>query len=303
MDQAVTLRELAKGGRKDFPSFSISENEKSINSRKRVISVTSGKGGVGKTNIVTNLAFAISQLGKRVLVLDADLGLGNIDVLLGIVPKYNLLHVINGMKKISEVILNGPGKIMILPASSGVLEITNLTDQQKMHLLEEFESIEDDVDVLLIDTGAGISTNVMYFNVAAQEIVVVVSPEPTSITDAYAMMKVLSLKYSENHFKLLVNSVSGDKEAMNVFRNISLVAEKFLNISIDYLGYIPRDENIVKAVKQQKLFIELYPDGEASKSIKSLAKKINGDFNPVKTRGNIQFFLKQFLNGYGVETI
>ncbi|MBW2708821.1 MAG: AAA family ATPase, partial [Deltaproteobacteria bacterium] len=156
----------------------------------RVIAVTSGKGGVGKSNIVANLGFVISRLGKKVLILDADLGLGNLDVLLGLAPKYNLSHVITGAKTISEIVIEGPGKVKILPAPSGIQELSDLTDEQELRMFTALDSLIDSVDYFLIDTGAGISSNVMRFNSSAPEIIVVVSPEPTSITDAYALMKV-----------------------------------------------------------------------------------------------------------------
>ncbi|SPD72679.1 Site-determining protein [uncultured Desulfobacterium sp.] len=240
----------------------------------RVISITSGKGGVGKTNIVANLGYALGQLGKKVLILDADLGLANLDVILGITPKYNFAHVIEGEKSIREITVKGPGNIEILPASSGIQELTNLSIEQGIRFLSELDSLLNSFDIFLIDTAAGISSNVMYFNATAQEIIVVVSPEPTSITDAYALMKVLSLKYSIRDFKLVVNMVGNDDEAYEVFRQLSLVADRFLDISIEYLGFVLHDKNISKSVRYQKLVSELFPDCYASKCFNSLAKKI-----------------------------
>jgi flagellar biosynthesis protein FlhG len=174
-------------------------------SNTRVISVTSGKGGVGKTNIVANLGYAFARLGKKVLILDADLGLGNLDVLLGLAPKFNLSHVIMGEKSVNDIIVEGPGKMLILPASSGIQELTQLTQSQKVQILSELDQLMGAVDILFIDTAAGISSNVMDFNVTAHEIIVVVSPEPTSITDAYALMKVLALKYAQKCCKVIIN--------------------------------------------------------------------------------------------------
>ena len=158
----------------------------------RVISVTSGKGGVGKTNVVTNLAMALASAGQKVLVWDADLGLANIDVLLGLKPEFNIQHLLNGEKSLREILVEGPGGFKIMPASSGIQELSHLGEGQKVRLLSELDEYDDDLDYLLIDTGAGISSNVMYFNMAAQERIVVVTPEPTSITDAYALIKVMS---------------------------------------------------------------------------------------------------------------
>ena len=261
----------------------------------RVIAITSGKGGVGKTNIVANLGYALSKLGERVLILDADLGLANLDVLLGIAPKYNFSHVIMGKKNIREITLKGPGDISILPASSGIQELTKLTKEQGLHFLTELDAFLDSFDILLIDTAAGISSNVMYFNTTAQEILVVVSPEPTSITDAYALMKVLSLRYSQNYFKLIVNQTAGEEEAIEVYRQLNLVAERFLDISIEYMGYVLNDVNIKKSVRRQKIVSELFPDTVASRCFYALAKTVCESEPPNSPKGNTNFFWKHFL--------
>jgi flagellar biosynthesis protein FlhG len=240
----------------------------------RVIAVTSGKGGVGKTNIVANLGYTFARMGKKVLILDADLGLGNLDVLLGLAPKYNLSHVIMGERSIGDIIVEGPGNMRILPASSGIQELTQLTPQQKVQVLCELDGMIDSVDVLLIDTAAGISSNVMDFSVTAQEIIVVVSPEPTAITDAYALMKVLSLKYAEKSCKVIVNLADTLQQGREVFRQLNLVADRFLDMTVDYLGSVLFDAKVTKGVKQQKLVSCLYPDSRASKCFEDLARKI-----------------------------
>jgi flagellar biosynthesis protein FlhG len=263
--------------------------------KTRVISITSGKGGVGKTNIVANLGYALSKAGKRVLIMDADLGLANLDVLLGLAPKYNFSHVIMGTKSINEITMKGPGDIRILPASSGIQELTKLTKEQSIRFLTELDILLDSFDILLIDTAAGISSNVMYFNSTAQEIMVIVSPEPTSITDAYALMKVLSLKYSQNYFKLIINQSSSEEEALEVYRQLNLVAERFLDISIEFMGYVMHDVNIAKSVRQQKIVGELFPETIASKCFSSLAERIDKSGTPKNPRGNTNFFWKHFL--------
>ena len=240
----------------------------------RVIAVTSGKGGVGKTNIVANLGYSFARMGKKVLILDADLGLGNLDVLLGLAPKYNLSHVIMGEKSVSDIIVEGPGDMLILPASSGIQELTQLTPQQKIEILSELDGMIGSVDLLLIDTAAGISSNVMDFSVTAQEIIVVVSPEPTAITDAYALMKVLSLKYAEKSCKVIVNLAGTAQQGREVFRQLNLVAERFLDMTVDYIGSVLFDANVTQGVKQQKLVSNLYPDSRASKCFENLARKI-----------------------------
>jgi flagellar biosynthesis protein FlhG len=289
-DQASTLRKMAGNSGKVLNS-----EKKSLNPT-RVISVTSGKGGVGKTNIVSNLAFLFSKLGKKVFVLDADIGLANIDIMLGLTPEYNLQHVFSGEKKISDIIVEGPGGMKIFPASSGVQELSELTREQKLYLLSEFESINDNIDLFFIDTGAGISSNVMYFNMAAQEKIVVVTPEPTSITDAYAIMKVMSKKYSENTFKLIVNEVKDEKEAKELYQNLSSVLERFLNISIDFIGYIVKDKYVPMAIRKQKLVTMLYPRAESSLCFIKLVKKILESTPSVTPGGNIGFFWNRLLD-------
>ncbi len=246
----------------------------SAESTTRVIAITSGKGGVGKTNIVANLGFTLAGMGKKVLILDADWGLGNLDVLLGMAPKYNLSHVISGEKSLTDVIVNGPGDMKILPASSGIQELTSLTVDQKIRVLTQLDLLVDSVDVLLIDTAAGISTNVMDFNVTAQEILVVVSPEPTSLTDAYALMKVLSLKYAQKNCKLLVNQAGSVQEALDIYRQLEMVVKKFLAISIDYVGCVLYDDKVRQGVRRQKIVTETYPGAKASRCFAALAKRI-----------------------------
>ena len=264
--------------------------QKGRTSNTRVIAVTSGKGGVGKTNIVANLGYAFCRMGQRVLILDADLGLGNLDVLLGLAPKYNLSHVLMGEKSIGEIIVEGPGNLLILPASSGIQELTQLSQNQKIQILRELDQVIDSVDILLIDTAAGISSNVMDFNVTAHEIIVVVSPEPTSITDAYALMKVLSLKYAEKCCKVIVNLAGTSQQGREVFRQLNLVAERFLEMTIDYLGSVLFDANITRGVKQQRLVSDLYPDTRASQCFSDLARKIFYNPSTHVPKGNSNFF-------------
>jgi flagellar biosynthesis protein FlhG len=240
----------------------------------RVIAITSGKGGVGKTNIVANIGYSLCKSGNRVLIFDADLGLGNLDVLLGLTPRYNLSHVIEGKKKLSEIIVSGPGNLKILPASSGIQELTKLTSDQKMEIFNKLNVLLSDYDIVLIDTAAGISSNVLYFNASANEIMVVVTPEPTSITDAYALMKILSVKYQEKHFRLIVNSAKNAKEADDVSRQLCLVADRFLDVSIEYFGNVLVDDNVKVGVRKQKIVSEMAPMSQASRNFAELAHKL-----------------------------
>ena len=260
----------------------------------RTIAVASGKGGVGKTNITANLAIGLSRMNNRVLVLDADLGLSNIDVILNLANKYNINHLFKGEKQLKDLIVEGPGGIQVLPASSGIQELTELDEFQRLRLIEEFESYDDGIDYLLIDTSSGISSNVAFFCMAAQEIVIVTSAEPTAMTDAYALMKVLFTKYQEKNFKVLVNSVKNEKEGTDVFRRLSTAAERFLSISLDYIGFIPLDSSVPKAVRQQRAFLDMYPDCEASKSILKLSDRISSTENN-NVKGTLQFFLGGLL--------
>jgi len=272
-----------------------SKHSMRTNSGMRVIAITSGKGGVGKTNIVANLGYALSQLGERVLILDADLGLGNLDILLGITPKYNLSHVVEREKTLSEIAVEGPGEMYILPAASGIQEVTQLTQEQRQRLLDELHLYTDSIDVLLIDTAAGISSNVMCFNSAAHEVMVVVSPEPTSITDAYALMKVLSMKYGSKDFRLLVNMVSSTEEAYDVYRQLKLVAGRFLDITIDYLGYVLSDKNVPRCVRRQKVVSELFPASQASQCFYALARKITSPSSPPGRKKSQEDFWNSLL--------
>ncbi|MBF0402377.1 MAG: MinD/ParA family protein [Nitrospirae bacterium] len=259
------------------------------------IAVASGKGGVGKTNVVANLAIAMKKMGKNVLILDADLGLSNIDVLLQLAPEYNIQNVISGEMPLKDIIVTGPHGILILPATSGVQELTVLDEFQRLRLLEEFESFDEDIDVLLIDTAAGISDNVAFFCIAAQEIIIVTSPEPTAMTDAYALIKVLYTRYQEKAFSVLVNSVKSASEAKEVFKRLSTAADKFLNISLNYVGFIPFDEAVRMSVRNQRAFIDAYPNSNATKKIMDLAVTILSRTEPV-VKGTIQFFFSNLLS-------
>jgi flagellar biosynthesis protein FlhG len=302
MDQALTLRRLADDARQyQLQTLGSGRADRSgpyrgpAHPSVKVLSFTSGKGGVGKTHIVVNLAYALQSLGARVMLLDADLGLANVDVLLGLAPRFTIQDVLEGHKTLEDVLVTGPAGMLILPAGSGVPELADLSEAQRLQLLTALETLEQEIDFLLIDTGAGISANVMYFNMAAQDIVVVVTPEPTSITDAYALMKVLCTKYDEKHFKVIMNNVADANEAKEAFRRLHLVAERFLNISIDYLGFILHDKSFSQAVRQQRALLDIYPSSVAAPGFRILAQQLLTTSEAAYPKGGIQFFWQRLL--------
>jgi len=264
----------------------------------RVITVTSGKGGVGKSNIVVNLGMAFARMGQKVLLIDADLGLANLDILLGLNPRYTIHDLLSLRRSLAEVLVEGPEGIKILPASSGIPELADLDKHQKMFLLNELDEYTENVDVVLIDTGAGISRNVLFFNIAALERIVVANNEPTSITDAYALIKILATKHGENHYKLLVNGLSKPQEGDLVYRTMLRVTERFLGkgISLEYLGVIPYDEAIPRAVLKQQPALSLFPRAKVSQCFTSLAKRLWDSSAPTEMGSNIKFFWRRLMH-------
>ncbi|MDR1488013.1 MAG: MinD/ParA family protein [Deltaproteobacteria bacterium] len=263
----------------------------------RVITVSSGKGGVGKSNMTLALALALADLGRKVLIWDADLGLANTDVLLGIRTKYTIDDWLKGGKSLSEIIVKGPKGISILPAASGILELSEISEAQKSRLIGEFELFQDDLDFLLIDTAAGIGSNVIFFNLVAQEHLVVVSNEPTSITDAYALIKALYTKHKQSSFYLLPNMVSGAKEARAVFELMSNVAGQYLTgVCLDLVGYVPYDELVPAAVRQQQSFFILNPGSPAAVKILDLARHLIGRQPPAFGTGGLVLFLNRLVS-------
>jgi flagellar biosynthesis protein FlhG len=263
----------------------------------RVISIASGKGGVGKTNLAANLGFALTKKDKRVLILDADLNLANVDVLVGLTPQFNLHHVFKGEKTLTEVMTEGPGGMQILPGSSGIMELASLTESQKLYFLEEMEEFSKKIDILIIDTAAGINDNVVYFNLAAQERIIILTPEPTSLTDAYALIKVLSGRYDVKKFRIVINQASSEKEAISVFKKLSLVCDKFLDsLSLDFLGHILSDQKLKKAVRSQRLVTEMYPEADSSKMFLSISEQLLNEEPDFTDDGNIKFFWQKIFD-------
>ncbi len=290
MDQAGTLRRLVKNGTRK-PGISGSKYSEPTSTTIRTVAVTSGKGGVGKTNVVVNLGYALTKLGKRVLIFDADVGLGNITILLGVSAKYNLYHVLSGEKEMEEIMITGPGGMKILPAATGIQDMAQLSGNQKIFLSQEFDRLANNFDILLLDTGAGISSNVTYFCSRAQDVLVIAIPEPTSLTDAYALMKVAKEKHQQKRFNLLVNFANSEGEAKEVYRQLTAVIDKFLpGVTLNYTGYILKDINIPKSVRQQKALLESYPFSKSSKCFENLAERVFEESRAVKSGGIVEGF-------------
>jgi flagellar biosynthesis protein FlhG len=265
------------------------------NNSPQVISITSGKGGVGKTSIVANMAIMLSAMGKKVLVFDADLGLANIDVMLGLSSKYNINHLLQGDCKIQDIIIEGPAGIKILPAASGIQELSLLSYEQQLTIVNELDNFQDDFDYMLIDTGAGISENVLYFNAAAQRIIVVVTPEPTSLTDAYSLIKVMRTKFNIKRFEIIINDVLSTYEGKEVIKKLIFACDRFFgDIALDMLGSIPHDSKITESIREQIAFVEINPGSEASRRLASIVKRIDS-INVPHESGALQFFFKRHI--------
>jgi flagellar biosynthesis protein FlhG len=261
----------------------------------KVIAVSGGKGGVGKTNVSLNTAIALGQQGKKVLVLDADLGLANVDVMLGLRVKRNLSHVLSGECELDDVIVEGPAGINIIPATSGSQSMVDLTPAEHAGLIRAFSDMKTKFDVLIVDTAAGISDMVLSFCRASQEVMLVVCDEPTSITDCYALMKLLSRDHGLFKFKVVANMVRSPREGQQLFAKLSKVTDRFLEVTLDLVAVIPYDENIRKSVRKQQAIVEAFPTSPASVAFKSLAAKLIQWPMPKQASGHLEFFIEQLL--------
>lgn len=273
--------------------MNMSQQQKPI----RVLAVASGKGGVGKTNVSVNLGISLQKLGNRVVLLDADMGLANVDIMLGLSTKYNLAHVMDGKCSLQEVMVEGPGGIRIIPGSSGVRRMAQLGAAENAGIIHAFSEIANDLDILIIDTAAGIADSVVSFCRAAQEVLVVVTDEPASITDAYALIKVLNRDYGVNKFRLIANQARSAEHGLQLYKKLYTVTEQFLDISLDYLGPVPYDNQLKEAVQKQVPVTVYRPNALASRKFFEMAKTVDRWPIPQGASGYLQFFVENIFQG------
>ncbi len=270
-DQAAKLRALVQQQTDKLPPVGSESDAPRPRFKTRTIVVTSGKGGVGKTNLTVNLALAFAKRGKKTLLFDADLGMANLDVLLGISPPNTLVDVIHDHKRFDEVIFPINENLDLIPGGSGVSELANLPADKLDNLLLRLSEIEGRSEILLIDTGAGISRQVMDFVLAAHEVIIVTTPEPTAITDAYGMIKALNTQNPGATVHLLVNQADTEQEARSVAAKLTMIVERFLEVKLHFLGFVEKDVNVGRAVLQQRPFSTLYPYAVATRRVNMLA--------------------------------
>ena len=295
MDQASKLRSaILKKNKYNYSQ----ENKSNSNENPRVICISSGKGGVGKTNFTLNLSLALKKKGNRVLVIDADLGLANIEILLGIDIKYGFIDLVEDDIKIEDIMVDGPLGIKIISGGAGISEVADLPIYKINKILNNMIYLKEYVDFILIDTGAGISKSVMSFVLAAQEVIVVTTPEPTSIADAYALIKVITKKTNEKAINMVINRVDNQKEAEITFKKMNMVTERFLNKNIKYLGYISDDKSVRNSVKNQVPFLLNAPNCLASKNVENVCDSLLGNTeNTNKFNNFINRLSNLFLGG------
>jgi len=261
----------------------------------QVIAVTGGKGGVGKTSVSVNLATSLASAGKRVMLLDGDLGLANVDVFLGLSPRYTMAHVLSGERTLEEVVVESPQGVLIVPGASGVAELANLSAAGHLSLVQAFSTLSARVDVMIVDTAAGIAHSVVQFTQAAQHVLVVVCDEPASMTDAYALIKVLSRNHDVGRFHVVANMVRSPGEGEALFQKLQRVTSKFLDVTLDYVGEIPEDPYLRKAIREQRPVMTAFPASPASRAFKKLSLKADKWPVPEGPRGNLEFFVERLV--------
>ncbi|CAK0751726.1 Antiactivator FleN [Gammaproteobacteria bacterium] len=261
----------------------------------QVITVTGGKGGVGKTTVSINLGMTLAQEGHSVMIFDADLGLANVDVLLGLHPRYNLSHVLSGERTLEEVVVEGPHGIRIVPAASGIQQMAELSPSEHAGLVRAFSELSVQPEVLIVDTAAGISDAVICFSSAAQHVVVVVCDEPASITDAYALIKILSREHGVDRFHIVANMADSPQASRELYAKLCRVTDRFLDVLLELAGSIPRDDSLRKAIQRQRAVVDLFPRSQSTAAFKKLAKIVTGWPTPSSSAGRIEFFVERLI--------
>ena len=274
------------------PGFESAVPQRAASGMPQVIAIASGKGGVGKTSVSVNLGVALAQTGRRVMLLDGDLSLANVDVMLGLTPSHNLSHVLEGHCRLEDTLLEGPAGLMVVPAASGKKKMADLSRFENAAIVRVFSEIKTQLDTLLIDTSAGIPDSVLTLAAAAQEVLVVVTNDPASITDAYALIKVLSKEHGVNRVQILANQVASLSEAQELYAGLERVTERFLDITLGFAGAIPYDNWLKNSVRKQRPVVELYPSSPSAIAFQALARKVEG-WTPMATRGNLEFFVER----------
>lgn len=285
-DQAERLRKMVRSVQAKPESAVIKANH----TKARVITVTSGKGGVGKTNFTVNLALALAKLGKKIVVIDADLGMGNVDVVLGCSNKYSILDLLEGGLSLHDIITDGPLGIKFMSGGSGMHKLANLTHMQLAHIINQISLLDDWAEIILIDTGAGINQSVMNFVVAAAEVIIVTTPEPTAITDAYAMMKTFVYHRGTGMLNLVINRVIEVDEGIVAANKLTKVALTFLGLSLTHLGTVSEDTNLIRAVKRQIPVLLAYPNTASARCIEQIAHRLLYGESSKKNGGIKGFF-------------
>lgn len=282
IDQAEGLRRMGRGPAPRPPV--------------QVIAVASGKGGVGKTNVSANLAISLAKLERQVLLMDADLGLANIDVLLNLQPRYNISHVIDGTRTLNDIVVPGPGGVLVMPAASGIQHLAQMESTECHGIVSAFCDFHYPIDTLVIDTAAGISDSMVTFTRAAREVLIVVCDEPTSITDAYATVKVLSSEPGgPRRYSVVANKVRSLHHGREIYNKLKRVSDRFLDVELRFLGTVPYDESLPRAERQQRAVVEAFPRSRSAMAFKKLAAKINELSRPNTLRGDLEFFVERLI--------
>lgn len=296
-DQSASLKKVVSDYYADVYAESLATGKVSSNSGSvpQVLAITGGKGGVGKTLTTANLGLCLARMGMRTLLIDGDFGLANLDVVLNLRPRYTIDDVLAGEKELSEVILTGPEGLRIIPAASGILRVGELGRVQKLALLDKIESLDEEFDFVLIDTPAGVSSNVQYWSASAAQVILVVTPEPSSLADAYATMKILSQTVHETKFKLIMNMAASQEEGQRVYGRISALAEEYLGVRVEYLGTVTLDDAVRASVRERALVVQKYPLSCAARGIREIASQIMAEPRDANAKGTVQFFWKRMV--------